>query len=173
MFGRFKFLYKGLKNVTIDSKHSHIYLKDTNLPLIILRPWDIIQLGELVGSGSEDIIIWIGKTIGKSLCAAVKEKDDPKTRKELLEDILSYLEQFGFGRFSIEKYLEAKQVVIAVDSPLEEGLEGGEIIQNLYNGVLCGVFEESGLEVEGILKEHVLAGGERDVFEFNFFEEVV
>lgn len=140
--------------------------------MIILRPNDIVQLGELVGSGSEDIIIWIGKTIGKNICKAVIEKDSPKNRKDLLEQNLEYLANFGFGDLEIKKYVEAKNVEIKVARPLEEGLEGGEIIQNLYNGILCGIFEESGLEVEGSVKESVLSGDEFDLFEFTFFEEI-
>lgn len=172
MFGRFKLLYKGLKNISIDSKNSHLYLKNTDLPLIILRPWDIVQLGELVGSGSEDIIIWIGKTIGRSICTAVKDKEKPKTRRDLLETILEHLGDFGFGELKIIKYMEAESVEIEIVKPIEEGLEGGEIIQNLYNGILSGIFEEAGLEVEGRLKQSVFKDAETDIYEFTFFEGI-
>jgi hypothetical protein len=61
-----KLLSKGLKNIAIDSKKSHIYLKETDFSLVIIRPYDLVQLGDLVGSGSEDILVWAGKTIGKN-----------------------------------------------------------------------------------------------------------
>ena len=50
-----------------DSKKSHLTLKDQHFPLVILRPHDLVQLGALVASGSEDILIWTGKNIGKKI----------------------------------------------------------------------------------------------------------
>src|SRR5271157_1606792 len=128
MFGRFGLLYKGLKEITVDSNKSHLYLKGTKLPLIILRPQDIVDLGELVGSGSEDILIWIGKTIGKALCKAVQEKDKPSTRQKLIDTVVKYLTNFGFGTVAIDNYLEAQEVTISVKEPLEEKVEGGQVI---------------------------------------------
>src|SRR4030042_2915104 len=158
MFGRFNFLYKNLPNVTIDSNKSHIYLKGTKLPLVILRPQDIVDLGELVGSGSEDILLWIGKTIGKAFCKAVQEKDKPSSRQKLIEVVLRYLQDFGYGLVNIEKYVEGKEVIINVKDPLEKKVEGGQVIALLYNGILSGIFNESGLEVEGTQIKSVLKG---------------
>ncbi len=170
MFGRFNFLYKSLKDVTIDSNKSHLYLKGTKLPLVLLRPQDIVDLGELVGSGSEDILLWIGKTIGKAFCKAVQEKDKPSTRQKLIEAVMRYLEGFGYGQVNIDKYVEGKEVVISVKEPLEKNVEGGQVITLLYNGIFSGIFNESGLEVEGSQIKSVSKGDDHDAYQFNFEE---
>ncbi len=170
MFGRFNFLYKSLTNVTIDSNKSHLYLKGTKLPLILLRPQDIVDLGELVGSGSEDILLWIGKTIGKAFCKAVQEKDKPSTRQKLIHAVMNYLQDFGYGMVNIDKYVEGKEVLISVKDPLEKNVEGGQVITLLYNGILSGIFNESGLEVEGTQIKSVSKGDEFDAYQFIFEE---
>lgn len=170
MFGKFGLLYKGLKDVEVDSNKSHLYMKGTTLPLIILRPQDIVDLGELVGSGSEDILIWIGKTIGKALCKAVQEKDNPPNRQKLIEIVLKYLTNFGYGTVTISDYQEGKEVVINIKDPLEKKVEGGQVIALLYNGILSGIFSESGLETEAIQLNSVLTGSNEDIFQFKFEE---
>jgi len=170
MFGRFNFLYKGLKDVTIDSNKAHLYLKGTKLPLVILRPQDIVDLGELVGSGSEDILLWIGKTIGKSFCKAVQEKDKLSSRQKLIEAVIRHLQDFGYGEVHIDNYVEGKEVVISVKDPLEKNVEGGQVITLLYNGIFSGIFNESGLEVEGVQIKAVSKGDDIDAYKFTFEE---
>ena len=170
MFGKFGLLYKGLKDVEVDSNKSHLYLKGTTLPLIILRPQEIVDLGELVGSGSEDILIWIGKTIGKALCKAVQEKDNPPSRQKLIEAVVKYLSNLGYGTVTITDYQEGKEVSISIKDPLEKHVEGGQVIALLYNGILSGIFSESGLETEAEQQKSVLKGSNEDVFLFKFEE---
>ncbi|MHA1897928.1 MAG: hypothetical protein ACTSU2_11085, partial [Promethearchaeota archaeon] len=134
MFNRL--LTKGLKSVSFDSKRAHIYLKSTDFALVIMRPYDLVQLGDLVGSGSEDILIWTGKAIGKSLCQNIQEKKKPKTRKKLFEELLVNLMNLGYGKFELE-YIENKSVKIKVFNSLIKEMkeeEEAHLICNLYNG---------------------------------------
>lgn len=148
MFGRL--LSKGLKNVSIDSKKSHIFLKDTNFSLVLMRPYDLVNLGDLVGSGSEDILIWTGKSIGKSLCTNIQQNNKVKTRKKVFEILIDNLMNFGYGKFKMD-YLEGKSVKIEITSSIADEIKEKEdalLIKNLYNGIFIGAFNSTGIEVE-------------------------
>jgi predicted hydrocarbon binding protein len=167
MFGRLS--YKGLKSVASDTAKSHLMLKGTNFPLIILRPYDMVQLGALVGSGSEDIIIWIGKTIGKNLCNAM-QNEKIKKREKLIELILETLTDLGFGRFSMS-YKENVSVLINVNNPISSAIKDkkdAKVLCNLYNGIFIGMFSASGVEIEGEEQKCVLNGDKECSFNYRF-----
>ncbi|MBD3351367.1 MAG: hypothetical protein GF364_07760 [Candidatus Lokiarchaeota archaeon] len=169
-----RLLSKGIKNISIDSKKSHILLKNTNFSLVIMRPYDLVQLGDLVGSGSEDILIWTGKTIGKSLCKNIQDNKKIRTRKKLFEALLSYLTNLGYGKFDME-YNKGKNVKIEIKNSIVQEIkemEDAQLIRNLYNGIFIGSLNSSGVEVEEVSQEF----DKKDpiVFEYNFIDfEVV
>ncbi|MHA1339879.1 MAG: hypothetical protein ACTSRZ_00325 [Promethearchaeota archaeon] len=172
MFGRI--ISKGLKNITIDSKRSHIFLKDTNFSLVIMRPYDLVQLGDLVGSGSEDILIWTGKTIGKTLCNNIRQKNKVKTRKKLFEILLNNLTNLGYGKFKMT-YIEGKKVDIIVENSIVQEIHNNEdaiLIKNLYNGIFLGAFISAGADIE---EKDVYTAEIKDPlkFEYEFVEEEV
>jgi hypothetical protein len=102
------------------------------------------------------------------LCKAVQEKDKPSTRQKLIETVVKNLTNFGYGIVTIDNYLEAQEVTISVKDPLEKNVEGGQVISLLYNGILSGIFGESGLESEGAQIKSVLKGDSEDVYQFKF-----
>jgi predicted hydrocarbon binding protein len=167
----FKGMYKGLKKVTIDPDKSHLTLKGTDFPLVILRPYDMVSLGALVGSGSEDILIWIGKTIGKNLSIAL-QSGKIKKREKLILLTLDMLSNLGFGKFSM-KYAEGKSAKIHVQSPISNEIKDkkdAKVLCNLYNGLFIGIFSGTGVDVDGDEKECVLEGKRECVFEYEFEE---
>jgi len=170
MFKGFSINFKGLKNVTVDPQKSHLILKGTNLPLVIMRPYDLVQLGALVGSGSEDILIWTGKIIGKNICQAIQESNQIKKREKLIETVLENLSLLGFGKLSAD-YKEGKQCIIKVANPISNTIKDkndAKVLCNLYNGLFIGMFSGSGIEVEGQEKQCALSGHNECIFEYIF-----
>lgn len=140
---------KNLKNIALDTEKSHIYLKDTDFSLVILRPYDLVQLGDLVGSGSEDILIWTGKAIGKALCKNIQENRNIKTKKQLFQELLVNLTNLGYGKFEMS-YLEKKSVKISVFNSIVQEITNPQdvnLISNLYNGIFIGSMNFAGADV--------------------------
>jgi predicted hydrocarbon binding protein len=144
---------KGLKNLNIDSD-SHIIYKKTNLSLVVLRPNDLAQMGDLIGQGNKDIITWIGKTVGRSVAEIVYKDETPKSNDELITKSFKALESLGFGILNLTHYQEDVGFQVKVESPLYESLdENQEIISNIYLGIFFGVLEYLGRKVSGIESE--------------------
>jgi predicted hydrocarbon binding protein len=170
MFGRISNLYKPLKKVDIDQNKSHLLLKNTKVSLVLLRPYDLVQLGALIGSGSEDILIWTGKTIGKNLCQALQEATKEKKREKLIANVLDTLSSLGFGKFSFN-YKEGASATIKVSNPISSAIKDkndAKVLCSLYNGLFMGMFSGSGVEVDGTEKECILNGQANCVFDYTF-----
>ncbi len=161
---------KNLKNIALDSEKSHIYLKDTDFSLVILRPYDLVQLGDLVGSGSEDILIWTGKTIGKALCKNIQENKKIKSKKQLFQELLINLTNLGYGRFEMS-YLEKSSVKISVFNSIVQEISNPQdvsLISNLYNGIFLGSLNLAGADV---ITKSIINSTEKDsacVYEYEF-----
>jgi hypothetical protein len=149
MFGRR--LSKGIKNIAIDPIKSHIFLKDTTFSLVIIRPYDLVQLSDLVGSGSEDILIWTGKNIGKSLTTKIlSQKKKIMLREKLIEELMTNLTNLGYGKFKI-RYGEGQKVKIEITNSIVQEIDDKEeakLIINFYNGIFIGFFNSTGIDVE-------------------------
>ena len=141
---------KGLKNISIDAD-SHIIYKKTNFSLVVLRPTDLAQMGDLIGQGNKDIITWIGKTVGRNVAEVVYKDEAPKTNAELLEKSFKTLEMLGFGILNLLNYQEDAGFQVKVESPLYESLEENqEIISNIYLGIFLGILEYVGRKANGV-----------------------
>jgi hypothetical protein len=144
---------KGLKNINIDSD-SHIIYKKTNFSLVVLRPNDLAQMGDLIGQGNKDIITWIGKTVGRNVAEVVYKDESPKTNAELLERSFKAMEMLGFGILNLLNYQEDVGFQVKVESPLYESVdENQEIISNIYLGTFLGILEYIGRKANGIETE--------------------
>ncbi|MEX2682882.1 MAG: hypothetical protein Q6373_014930 [Candidatus Sigynarchaeota archaeon] len=144
---------KGLKNINIDAD-SHIIYKKTNLSLVVLRPNDLAQMGDLIGQGNKDIITWIGKTVGRNIAEVVYKDESPRTNAELLEKSFRTLEMLGFGILSLQNYQDDVGFQVKVENPLYEHLEENqEIISNIYLGIFLGILEYIGRKANGIETE--------------------
>src|SRR6056297_208997 len=125
-----------------DSEKSHLTLKDQNFPLVILRPHDLVQLGALVGSGSEDILIWTGKNIGKKITNVLQNIVKKSNKREkLIDKVLDTLSLFGFGEF-VFSYSKGDKVTIKVSNPISTVIKDkkdAKVLCNLYNGIFTGI----------------------------------
>ncbi len=149
MFDKLSSVFSGLKGVEVDKNTSHLSISDTDIHLTILRPYDLVALGGLVGSGSEDILVWVGKTIGKKISQEIFKDKPAKKLKKKYKKILSNYSYLGFGDFDMDLN-EGKSVEIEVEEPLEKEIkdkEDARVICNLYNGLFIGMLEED-YEVE-------------------------
>lgn len=158
---------KGLKNISIDS-NSHILLKNTNLKLVVLRPNDLGQMGDLIGQGNKDIITWIGKTVGRNIAEATEQTGTSKTRKDFINRTLKNLEYLGFGLVSLHSFKDNESLSLKVENPLYDALdENQEIISTVYLGVFLGILEHIGMTVTGMEKE---AGWRNEDLNHSLFE---
>ncbi|MBN2154964.1 MAG: hypothetical protein JW776_02845 [Candidatus Lokiarchaeota archaeon] len=161
---------KNLKNISLDSDKSHIYLKDTDFALVIMRPYDLVQLGDLIGSGSEDILIWTGKTIGKALCKNIQENRKIKSKKQLFQELLVNLMNMGYGKFEMS-YIENTSVKISVFNSIVQEVQSKQdatLISNLYSGIFLGSLAFAGAEVFPKLTDISMESQKPCVFEFEF-----
>ena len=141
---------KSLKNINIDTDSHIIYMK-TNLALVVLRPSDLAQLGDLIGQGNKDIITWIGKTVGRSVAEVVYKDEAPKDNNDLITKAFKALETLGFGILSLVKYEEDSNIIVRVENPLYENLdENQEIISNIYAGIFLGILEYLGRKATSV-----------------------
>ncbi len=168
---------KKVENVVLDEEKSHIYLKDTNLPLLMIRPEELIEFGELAGSESEDILIWVGKSNGKSIAkefiktsniASLKIRDKMK----IINSILEKLQSLGYG-ILVLNYGKGN-ITIDVGNPLSKDYIDNIMAKNiciLYNGIFTGLIEEIGIDCEGREINCILKGADMCSFTFEFEQE--
>ncbi|MHA1369995.1 MAG: hypothetical protein ACTSRA_09815 [Promethearchaeota archaeon] len=165
---------KGLKNINIDPQ-SHIIYKKTNFSLVVLRPNDLAQMGDLIGQGNRDIIIWIGKIVGKGLAEVIDQEESAKSNQEFVSRVCKNLEYLGFGRISVLNYDDTSAVDIRVDNPIYDGLEENqEFISMIYMGIFLGIFQYLNLQpkVEEIECGWKDENSKHSLFRFTFNEVV-
>ncbi|MFW9950106.1 MAG: hypothetical protein ACFFKA_08275, partial [Candidatus Thorarchaeota archaeon] len=53
--------------INIEEKEGQLFLgeKDKDMRLVMLRPNEIMEFCEFAGTNAEDILIWVGKSLGK------------------------------------------------------------------------------------------------------------
>lgn len=171
----FKKLKKELQ-INIEENEGLLYLGDKNkdLKLLMLRPIDIIEFSDFAGSNSEDIIIWVGKTIGKQYIEKFFYHKDWSneslaTKKDVVLGILETLQLCGFGVFLAT--FKQDHVKINIFNPLSVEEKNNIMAKNvclLYQGIFMGMFEVLGMQTEGEEIECVLKGNESCVFKFGF-----
>jgi hypothetical protein len=145
-----KKLQKGLKDINIDPEY-HIIYKKTNLKLVVLRPNDLAQMGDLIGQGNKDIITWIGKTVGRNIAEIVDKSESPKNKNDLIVKSCKNLENLGFGILTVENYHEGKAMDVRVENPLYRELdENQDIISTIYVGLFLGILEYVGYQAQGV-----------------------
>ncbi len=168
---------KKVENVVLDEEKSHIYLKDTNLPLLMIRPEELIEFGELAGSESEDILIWVGKSIGKSIAKEFIKTSDIASLKirdkmKIINSILEKLQSLGYG-ILVLNYGKGN-ITIDVGNPLSKDYIDNIMAKNIciiYNGIFTGLLEEIGIDSEGREINCILKGADMCSFTFEFEQE--
>ncbi|MHA1194531.1 MAG: hypothetical protein ACTSRH_02225 [Promethearchaeota archaeon] len=171
----FKHLKKEL-TINIDEKEGHLYLGDKKkeLRLVMLRPYEIIEFCEFAGTNAEDILIWVGKTLGKTFMEKFFYNKDwspvpLKIKKEVYLGTLEALILLGYG--AITGIFKKDHVIINVYESLSKEEKENIMAKNLcliYLGIFTGIFDVLGIETEGKEIECVLTGGDKCTFKLDF-----
>ena len=169
-------MYKRTKKemaITIDEKKGHLFLGSEELRLLILRPIDLVEFAEFAGASAEDILIWVGKSIGKHLSTQLMP-DEEKTieplsnKKQMILSLLDTIEQLGYGVL-IARF-QKDSVKITVADPLPANEKDNIMAKNiclLYQGLFNGFFESLNIDVDGEEIECCLLESDKCVFKYD------
>ncbi|MFX1236690.1 MAG: hypothetical protein ACFFAS_13830 [Promethearchaeota archaeon] len=164
-------------SINLDDKTGQLYLGNKDLRLLMLRPIDLIEFGEFSGSSAEDILIWVGKTLGKSIALRLIPEvawtnETLSTKKQAILGILDTLEPLGYG--ILKAIFNKNNVIIQVKEPLSVPEKENIMAKNIcriYQGLFHGLFENMQLDVEGEeIKCFLLDQGEC-VFKYTLLSE--
>jgi predicted hydrocarbon binding protein len=165
--------------IMIDEKTGQLYFGDKkkDLRLLMLRPIDLIEFSEFAGTNADDILIWVGKTIGRNYVDKFFYNKDWSTetiatRKEVVLGNIEALELMGFGE--IAGHFKKNHILIAVGDSLASEEKDNIMAKNLcllYQGIFSGMFETLKFDVDVEEIECVLLGDERCVFKFDLIGE--
>ena len=176
----FKRLKKDL-TINIEEKEGQLFLGDKkkDLRLVMLRPNELMEFCEFTGTNADDILIWVGKTLGKSFMEQFFYNKDWSTeslpvKKEVVFGVLEALMLMGYG--ALTGMFKKDHVIINVYNSLANEEKENIMAKNLcllYLGIFNGIFDAIGFDVEGKEIECVLTGGEKCSFKFDFLGQEI
>ena len=176
----FKRLKKELQ-INIEEKEGHLFLgeKNKDMRLVMLRPNEIIEFCEFAGTNAEDILIWVGKSLGKIFLEKYFSNrdwsnDTMATKKEAILGTIEALTIMGYG--GLTGTFKKDHVIVNVYDSLASQEIGNISAKNLcllYLGIFNSIFDIIGIDVDGSEEECVLTGGEKCSYKFNFLTEEI
>ena len=160
----------------IDEKEGHLFFGDKkkDLKLLMLRPIDLIEFTEFAGTNADDILIWVGKSLGRSFMEKFFYSKDwgsetMSTRKEVLLGSLEALELMGYGQI-IGKFRK-DHILIEVEDSIACEESKNIMAKNLcllYLGIFSGLFDILQMDVDGEEIGCVLLEAEKCTYKFDF-----
>ncbi len=163
----------------IDEKLGQLFLGDKkkDLRLLMLRPIDLIEFSEFAGTNADDILVWVGKTLGREYTEKFFYNKDWKaetmaTRKEVILGNLEALELMGFGELT--GIFKKDHILFRVSESLASEEQDNIMAKNLcllYQGIFSGMLDTLQIDADGGEIECVLLGNEQCVFKFDFIAE--
>jgi predicted hydrocarbon binding protein len=176
----FKRLKKDL-NINIEEKDGQLFLGDKkkDMRLVMLRPNEIMEFCEFTGTNAEDILSWVGKTLGKGFMEQFFYNKDWNTetiavKKEVVLGTLEALMLMGYG--ALTGLFKKDHIMINVYGSLAEEEKESVMAKNLcvlYLGIFTGILDVLGIETDGKEIECILTGGEKCSFKFDFIGEEI
>ena len=170
----FKRLKKELQ-INIEEKEGHLFLgeKSKEMRLVMLRPNEIMEFCEFAGTNAEDILIWVGKSLGKIFLEKFFSNKDWSdvpltTKKEVVLGTLEALTLMGYG--GLTGMFKKDHIIINVYDSLATQEIGNILAKNLcllYLGIFNSIFDILEIEVDGSEVECVLTGGEKCSYKFD------
>ena len=170
----FKRLKKELQ-INIEEKEGQLFLGDKNkdMRLVMLRPNEIMEFCEFAGTNAEDILIWVGKSLGKIFMEKFFYNKDWSaetmgTKKEVVLGALEVMMLMGYG--GLTGTFKKDHIIINVYESLAFQEKGNIMAKNLcllYLGIFNSVFDVLGIEVEGEEIECILTGGDKCSYKFD------
>ena len=176
----FKRLKKELQ-INIEEKEGQLFLgdKSKDMRLVMLRPNEIMEFCEFAGTNAEDILIWVGKSLGKIFLEKFFSNKDWSnaplaTKKEVVLGTLEALTLMGYG--GLTGMFKKDHIIINVYDSLATQEIGNILAKNLcllYLGIFNSIFDILGIEVDGSEVECVLTGGEKCSYKFDLLSEEI
>ena len=176
----FKRLKKELQ-INIEEKEGHLFLgeKNKDMRLVMLRPNEIMEFCEFAGTNAEDILIWVGKSLGKIFLEKFFSdkdwsNDTMATKKEVVLGTIAALTIMGYG--GLTGMFKKDHVIINVYDSLASQEIGNISAKNLcllYLGIFNSIFDILGIDVDGSEEECVLTGDEKCSYKFDFLTEEI
>lgn len=105
-----------MKNIEIDPIKSHIKIKTSNLPLVILRASDLFEFQMLLPTKTEDSLYKIGNLIGDFLWISLRSKLKKKKFELQMKYLLDLLYQMGYGKLLFSR--KKRIIKISINSPI-------------------------------------------------------
>ena len=165
-------------HINIEEKEGQLYLgeKGKDMRLVMLRPNEIMEFCEFAGTNAEDILIWVGKSLGKIFLEKFFYNKDWSneslaTKKEVVFGTLEVLMLMGYG--GLTGMFKKDHVIINVYDSLATQEKGNIMAKNLcllYLGIFNSVFDVLDIEVDGEEIECILTGGEKCSYKFSLLE---
>lgn len=165
--------------IMIDEKLGQLFLGDKkkDLRLLMLRPIDLIEFSEFAGTNADDILVWVGKTLGRSYTDKFFSNKDwssekMTTRKEVVLGILEALELTGFGELT--GVFKKNHILFKVSDSMASEEKDNIMAKHLcllYQGIFSGMLETLQIDADGEEIRCVLLGNEQCVFKFDFIAE--
>jgi predicted hydrocarbon binding protein len=160
----------------IDEKMGQLFFgeKKKDLKLLMLRPIDIIEFSEFTGTNADDILIWVGKTLGRTFMEKFFYSKDwgtetMETKKGVLFGSFEALELMGYGH--VKGLFKKDHILIEIEESLSCEETDNIMAKNLcllYQGIFLGIFEVMQLDVDGEEIACVLLGDEKCTYKFDF-----
>ena len=176
----FKRLKKELQ-INVEEKEGQLFLgeKDKDMRLVMLRPNEIMEFCEFAGTNADDILIWVGKSLGKIFLEKFFSKKDwsneaMETKKVVVMGTLEALTVMGYG--GLTGMFKKDHIIINVYDSLAAQEIGNILAKNLcllYLGIFNSVFDIVGIDVDGSEEECVLKGDEKCSYKFDLLSEEI
>jgi len=159
--------------INIEERIGHLFLGEKDLRLLMLRPIDLIEFSEFAGANSEDIVIWVGKTLAKYFIDKLYPDENwdvetLSTKKEVIVNVLESLEHLGYGILTYA-FLKDK-ILISVENPISKEEKDNIMAKNiciLYQGIFNGVLEQIGIDADGEEIQCFLKDSEACIFKYD------
>jgi predicted hydrocarbon binding protein len=167
--------------INIEEKEGKLYLgdKDKEMRLVMLRPNEIMEFCEFAGTNAEDILIWVGKSLGKIFMEKFFSNKDwssevMATKKEVVLGTLEVMMLMGYGMLT--GIFKKDHIIINVYDSLATEEKGNIMAKNLcllYLGIFNSFFDVLGIDVDGEEVECILTGGEKCSYKFNLLVDEI
>lgn len=167
--------------INIEEKEGQLYLgnKDKDMRLVMLRPNEIMEFCEFAGTNAEDILIWVGKSLGKIFMEKFFSNKDwssevMATKKEVVLGTLEVMMLMGYGMLT--GIFKKDHIIINVYGSLATQEKGNILAKNLcllYLGIFNSFFDVLGIDVDGEEVECVLTGGVKCSYKFDLLVDEI
>ncbi|MHA2036075.1 MAG: hypothetical protein ACW972_04270 [Promethearchaeota archaeon] len=167
--------------INIEEKKGQLFFGDKkkDLKLLMLRPIDLIEFSEFAGTNADDILIWVGKTMGRDFMDKFFYSKDwgsetMSLRKEVLLGTFEAIELMGFG--VLKGMFKKDHIIIEVEDSLACEERNNIMSKNLcllYQGIFSGLFDVLQLDVTGEEIGCVLLDEEKCTYKFEFMGDQI